>query len=454
MIETFFRPRNVAIIGASPNPEKVGNNILANLKKRFKGNLFPINPKHGNIEGIKAYSSIRDVDDKIDMAVIVIPAKAANKAVAECADAGIKNIVIISAGYRESGSEGIILENELKSIIKGKDVNVIGPNCIGLLDTNSGVDTIFSPQNRMERPKKGGISIISQSGAFGSAFIDWCSEHRIGISKFVSFGNRADIDESDLLEYFYNDKDTEQIVIYIEGPKDGRKMMETMSKVSRKKPVIVLKAGKSQNGAEAAASHTGSLAGAYEVFSAAMRQAGAIEAKNLNDLFDYTKVLSKQMPARGPRVGIITNGGGYGVLATDACIDNGMEMAELSPATVKKVKRAMPGFAPVHNPMDLIGDATKERFEAAVEACIKDKNIDIIIIFVWALSRTLDADLAESISKISEKSKKPIICGGLGSRYTNNMLMELEDAGIPTFPSPHRSMKAAKALVEYGKVKR
>ncbi|MEA3229728.1 MAG: CoA-binding protein [archaeon] len=454
MIDKFFNAKNVAIVGASANPNKLGNNILVNFKKNFKGDIYPVNLNEKNIEGLKVYRSIKDIKNGVDLAVVVVPAKIANKMVEECSECNINSIIIISAGYRESGSEGIILENKLKQIITSRGVRVIGPNCIGVLDTHNGVDTIFSPSEKMKRPREGKISIISQSGAFGAAFIDWCAEHNMGINKFASFGNRVDVDEIDLLKYYYEDKNTDLVIIYIEGPKNGRKLMELLKKTTKKKPVIVLKAGKSESGAKAAASHTGSLAGVYKIFSAAMKQAGATEARYLDELFDFTKILSKQKPAKGERVAIVTNGGGYAVLSADACIYKDMKLAEFSHKTITEIKKVMPSFAMVHNPLDLIGDATKERFETAIQCCIKDRNIDLIVVFIWALGTTLDENVTDSIIQAAKKSGKPIICGGVGSDYTKRMLLRLEDAGIPTFPTPIRAMNAAKALVNYGKIKK
>ncbi|MBW6462098.1 MAG: CoA-binding protein [DPANN group archaeon] len=454
MVDNFFRPKSVAIIGASANPKKLGNNILVNFKKRFKGKIYPVNLNEDVIEGLKAYKNVTDIKDAVDLAVVVVPANIANRVVEDCSGCGIKSIIIITAGYRESGSEGIILENRLKNIITINNLRVIGPNCIGVLDTYSGVDTIFSPFERMERPKKGKISVISQSGSFGTAFLDWCAQHKMGINKFVSFGNRVDVDECDLVDYFSKDKDTDLVVIYLEGPKNGRELMKNLKKTTKIKPIIVLKAGKSDKGAKAAASHTGTLAGSYKIFSSAMRQVGATEAKTLDELFDFTKVLSKQRAAKGNRVAIITNGGGYGVLSADACFYEGLKLAEFSHSSVETIKKVMPGFAGVHNPLDLIGDATEERFETALATLIKDTNVDIVVVFIWALGTTLDSGVVDVISKIAETSKKPIICGGLGSKYTIDMLLRLENSGIPTFSTPWRAMKAAKVLAEYGKVKK
>ncbi|MCK5451836.1 MAG: CoA-binding protein [Candidatus Aenigmarchaeota archaeon] len=454
MINKFFKPKNVAIIGASANRKKLGNNILVNFKKMFKGDIYPVNVNEKEIEGLKCYNSVKSIKEKVDLAVIVVPAKIANMVIEECGECGVRAAIIISAGYRESGSEGIILENQLKAIIKKNKVSVIGPNCIGVLDSYSGVDTIFSPYERMERPKEGSISVISQSGSFGTALIDWCSEQRLGINKFVSFGNRADVGECDLVNFFSKDSKTKLIILYLEGPKNGKELMDVLKKTTKNKPVIVLKAGKSDKGATAVASHTGSLAGSYQVFSSAMKQCGATEARTLDELFDFTKVLSKLGPARGNKVAIVTNGGGYGVLSADACMHEGLELAELSHKSVKNIKKVMPGFAGVHNPLDIIGDATEERFRIALENCVKDKNVDIVVVFIWALGTTLDSGIAETIVKIAKKSKKPFICGGIGSDYTKNVLLALETAGIPTFPTPWRAMKAAKILYNYGKIKK
>lgn len=456
LLEGFFSPKSVAVIGASAKPGKVGHCVLENFVKSFDGEIFPVNRAGGKIMGLKARKSVRDIPGRVDMAVVAVPVAAANSVVEECVEKRVKAVVIITAGYRESGPDGIKKEAELRSIIrraKGR-TRVLGPNCIGVYDSYTGVDTLFSPHERLRRAGEGSISVISQSGAFGTMVVDVAAASHIGINKFVSYGNRADVEEADLIDHLRKDRKTKLVIMYIEGPKNGRKLFNALKKTTRTKPVIVLKAGESEKGAAAAASHTGSLAGSYEVFMGAMRQAGAISVNTVGELFDHTKVLTTQPVAKGNRVGIVTNGGGFGVLSSDAAQRHGLELAGLAEKTVKAVKKVMPVFAPVRNPADIIGDATAERFEAAVNAMIDDRRVDVVTVFLWALGSTLDTSISDVIVKATERSEKPVVVGAIGSSYTQRLVHDMEKGGVPVYPTPNRVMSAVKALVEYGRVRR
>ncbi len=449
-MKEFFEPKTVAIIGASRDRTKLGNIILRNLAKSYKGKIIPVNPNADTIEGLKAAKSVKSVKEHIDLAVVVVPAKIANQTVRECVEKGIKSVIIISAGYKEVGEEGLARERELQKIIQGTKTRVIGPNCIGVFVPSTGVDTLFAAHHKLKRPSPGNIAIISQSGAFGTAILDVMEELELGVSKFVSYGNRVDVGEDELIEYLSKDDETKIISAYIEGPKDGRKLYNAIRKTTPNKPVVVLKAGKSEAGAKAAASHTGSLAGEYPVFSGAIRQAGAIEARTVREFVVYTKALSMQPPAKTKKVAIVTNGGGFGVLSADAALFHGLELGEISPTTVERIKAKLPEWATVHNPMDLLGDAGVGRFEEALEAVAQDDNIGGIIVFLWTISSTLSPEITRIITRVAEEYKKPIVAGAMGGLYTKTLMRALDLEGVPSFETPEEAVSAMRALVSYG----
>ncbi|MFH1126537.1 MAG: CoA-binding protein [archaeon] len=450
-IHKFFAPKSVAIIGASSNPKKFGHVILKNyLDMGFKGDIFPINPSGDEILGLKCYKSVLDVDGPIDSAVIVVPPKFSNEALKECVKKGIEAVIMITAGYRETGGAGITREEELKSIISGSKTRVVGPNCIGIFDAFGRIDTLFLPDYKLKRPREGNIAFISQSGAFALSLIDWAATEEIGISRFVSYGNRADIDELDLLNYLKDDNKTKAIAMYVEGVRNGRMFLETLKKVTAKKPVVILKAGKSASGTRAVQSHTGSLAGSYDVFRGAIRQGGAVEAENSEQLFDYSRVLAYQPLPKGDMIAVITNGGGFGVMCADSIERNHMHIAEFSKETVDEIKTVMPPeYSTIHNPLDLIGDADVRRYEVAINAVLKDKNVDGLIIVTLLQTASLGPEIVDVIASANERSKKPIIVSASGGEYTQLLLRSLEKDGIPAYPSPDRAVNAMKTLIEY-----
>lgn len=450
-ISKFFAPKSVAIIGASTNPKKFGHVILKNYEDMgFKGEIYPVNPKADSILGFKCYKSVLDVPKPIDSAIIVVPPKFANRALEECVKKEIEAVIMITAGYREVGGSGITREEELKQIISGTKTRVVGPNCIGIYDSFGKVDTLFLPDYKLKRPGDGNIAFISQSGAFALSILDWAATEEIGISRFVSYGNRADIDEIELLNYLKDDKKTKAIAMYVEGLKNGRKFIETLKKVTAKKPVVILKAGKSESGTRAVQSHTGSLAGSYEVFCGAIRQAGAVEAQNSEQLFDYTRVLAYQPVPKGDRIAVITNGGGFGVMCADSIERNDMHLAEFSKESVETIRTVMPReYSSIHNPLDLIGDADVNRYEIAINNVIKDKNVDGIIIVTLLQTASLGPEIVDVIVSANDRSKKPIVVSASGGEYTQLLLRSLEKDGIPAYPSPDRAVLAMKTLIKY-----
>ncbi|MFH7864962.1 MAG: CoA-binding protein, partial [Candidatus Aenigmatarchaeota archaeon] len=326
-LDKFFNPKSVAIIGASHTPGKIGYAILESMKMSFNGKIYPINPNISEIMGLKTYSSVLDIEDQIDLAIIVVKSEIVASVLEECGKKKIRNVIIISSGFSEIGNKKG--EDELLNIAKRYKIRIIGPNCIGIYKRN--LDMLFMPREKLKRPLDGYLSLITQSGAFGSAILDFCAYNGIGVSKFISIGNRIDVNEIELLEYLNKDVQTRAIGIYLESTVDGKKFIETAKTVVKNKPIVIFKAGKTKKGTEAVASHTGALAGEYSLYQAAFKQAGIIEAKNVEQLIDFTNILAKQPPLQDNKIAIITDGGGFGIAAADAAINAGLSLPEPSP---------------------------------------------------------------------------------------------------------------------------
>lgn len=452
MLDKFFNPKSVAIIGASHDEDKPGRVIFENfVNGKYDGKVYAVNKDTTPIMGNDVYQNVGDIEDKVDMAVVVTPSSTVPDILEECAKSEINNIVIVSSGFSEIGVNGKELEECCKKIISENDLNVIGPNCLGVYDSSSGVDTMFLSQDRLVRPGEGDIAFISQSGAVGSSVLDWLSEHGIGISKFVSYGNAVDINESDLFEYLLEDDDTRVIVSYLEGINcDGKDFVNIVKGVTSKKPIIMLKAGKTDKGSEAVASHTGSLAGSSRVYSAAFKQSGVLEAQNWTELFDYAKALSYQPLPKGDNLLIITDGGGFGVLATDEADRLGLKLPEPSDAMKDSLRDKMPNYVSLKNPMDLTGDATSGRYQLAIEHGLKEFD-GIVLILIFQIP-TLERDVVSKVIDISKKSKKPIICCSAGGNFSNELIDELERNGIPTYSTPEMAVKAFDIMRRYSDI--
>ncbi|MBL7169422.1 MAG: CoA-binding protein [Candidatus Aenigmarchaeota archaeon] len=452
-LETFFNPKSVAIVGASHTKGKIGYVVFTNfLSGLFNGKVYPVNKNTEPILGQKVYDSVLSIPGNVDLAVIVIPGKFVQGVLSDCVKKGVKSVIIISSGFSEMGEEGKKLEDELKKTIRATRTRVIGTNCLGVYDSSSQVDTLFLSRKRCGRPKQGNIAFISQSGAVGSTILDWLSEEDIGMSKFISYGNGMDVDESDLIEYLGNDTRTRVITAYIEGLKgSGKKFMEVCRRVSRKKPIIVLKAGKTKKGTEAVSSHTGSLAGSGRIYSAAFKQSGVIEADTWQELFDYARAFSTQPIPRGDRIVIVTDGGGFGVLATDEAERSKLKLPEPSQKLKQRIKHVMPPYAILHNPIDLTGDADAERYRVTIEECLRSNEYDGVIAITLFQVPTLEEKVVDYLIELKKKYKKPILACAAGGEYSNKLSKKLTKGGIPVYPTPERTVKVMKALVEYGK---
>lgn len=449
MMEKFFEPKTVAVIGVSHTPGKIGYVIFENFVKKFGGKVYPVNPDTTPILNHEVFPSVRKIPEAVDLAVIAVPAPIVPAVLKECVEKKIEAVIIISGGFSESGESGRKLEENCKQIVKKSRTRVIGPNCIGILDNHSNLDTLFFSEQRLNRPKEGSISFISQSGAFGSTVLDCLSEEKVGISKFISYGNAMDLNECDLLEFLGNDEKTKTITFFLEGVRDGKKFIQVAKKVSRQKPVILLKGGKTMAGTKAVASHTASLAGEYKIYASVFKQTGVIEGSNWEEVFDFAKAFSSQALPKGKRVAVITNGGGFGVLASDECEKQGLQMVEPSEVMKRNLKKVFPSYAIVHNPIDLTGDATAERYALALEECLKSKEYDGIILIVLFQIPTLEEKIIDVVAELEKKYKKPILCCAVGGRYTKRLIERMEVNGIPVYQTPERAVKSFAALARY-----
>ena len=450
IMDCFFHPRTVAVIGASREPGKIGYTIFHNLLNKFPGETFPVNPFADEILEKKCYKNISEIKTSVDLAVIAVPAKLVPGVIKECSQKKIKGAIIISAGFGEIGNKK--LEEE---IIKAKGkMRIIGPNCLGILDTSSGLDTLFLSEEKMSRPRPGNIAFITQSGAVGSVVLDVLSSEGFEISKFVSYGNGIDLNEIDFLEYLEKDVFTKVICLYIEGTKDGKKLMETAKKIVKTKPIVVLKAGRTAEGMYAASSHTGSLAGQDEVYDAAFKQSGMIRAYDIKDMFEFAGALSCQIPAKGKNVLIITNGGGFGVIATDEAVREGLNIPQFDTRTKKELAKYLPNYIKVHNPLDLGGDADSKRYASVLDIAGKAKNIDAILCILLFQTVSLEPNVVEDVINFSNKKIKPIVVCSAGGEYTHKLMLRLDEAGVPVFDSPAMAVKAVWCLAKYGEIRK
>ena len=432
-LDAIFAPKTVAVIGASEKPGSVGRNLLWNLiTNPFGGTVFPINPQHSSILGIKAYSTIFDVPEKIDLAVIATPASTVPKIIADGVDAGIKGAIIISAGFKEVGEKGLALEQEiLQQAHRGK-IKIIGPNCLGLMNPISGLNATFA--SKMALP--GTVGFISQSGALCTSVLDWSLQENVGFSAFISIGSMLDIGWGDLIYYLGDDPHTKSIVIYMESIGDARSFLSAAREVALTKPIIVIKAGRTTAAAKAAASHTGALTGNDAVLDAAFRRCGVLRVNSISDLFDMSEVLAKQPRPQGSRLTILTNAGGPGVLATDTLIENGGELAAISPEIMTSLNDILPPQWSHNNPIDILGDADPQRYKKALEIITKDPNSDGLLVILTPQAMTDPTQIAEQLKPYVQMSGKPILASWMGGADVAAGQQILNRQGIPTYAYP------------------
>ncbi|MHA1713166.1 MAG: acetate--CoA ligase family protein [Candidatus Ranarchaeia archaeon] len=444
-LKPFFNPENVAIIGASAKDGSIGNVIFSNfIRPEFKGNVYPVNPRLDMLLGYKCYHSIKDIKAKIDLAVVAVSSGHAISVMEELAEKKVKAAIIISGGFKETGPTGARLEAEIVRIAKENDIRIMGPNCVGVYDTRSFVDTIFLPKKRCARPDKGHIALLSQSGAIAAAVMDYAKFQGIGVSKIISLGNKADVDESDCLLYLKDDADTKVICCYMEGlaQGQGKRFIKVAREVTKDKPVLIIKGGRTENGTRAALSHTGSLSGHDQIYDAAFKQAGILRMPDFEELFDLSKCITMQPLPEGPRVLVLTNGGGAGVLSVDACYFNGLEVPELSSGLQKRLQSMFPPHVAVKNPVDLTGDTDSARYELALTEVLKTHEVDMSLVILMVQVPLLEMDIVDRLSSISQKSDSPIVVCTFGGAFTGRVARMIEDRGLPTIPTPERAAKA------------
>ena len=447
-LKSLFYPNSIAVIGVSREEHKIGHIIFDNVRNSgFKGPFFPVNPKANEIHGIKCFPSILDIKTEIEMAVIVVPARFVPKVMDECGKKGVKATIIISAGFKETGIEGARLEKEITNIAKSYGIRVLGPNCLGIINTDSPYNASFTTHT----PRKGNISFFSQSGALCAAILDWSIEENIGFHKFVSLGNKADLTEVDFLEDFLKDPKTKVITGYLEGVTEGERFIKIATKVSKKKPVILVKSGGTDSGAKAVSSHTGTLAGSQAAYDSAFKQSGIIQAHSVQDLFDYSIALVYQPLPLGRRAAIITNAGGAGVMTSDACDKNGIILSQFSSETIDKLKSFLPNAANIYNPVDVLGDSLADRYLRAANLLISDENVDALIAILVPAAPTQIKETALGLKELSKRTNKTIIACFMGKKHVKEGINILHDSSIPNYYFPERAVASLAAMVSYHK---
>ena len=452
MLEAFFDPKSVAVVGASTSPEKLGYAVLENLVNGGYaeiGKIFPINPKADEILGQKAYPSVLDVPENIDLAVIVIPYPYVPAVLEECGKKKISGVVVISAGFREAGMEGLERELELLEIAKKYQFRLIGPNCLGIIDTFTPINASFSAGT----PPQGPMAFMSQSGALGTAILDWAQAGRLGLAKFVSLGNKADVSEIELLEAWADDEDTKVIMMYSEGLPNGQEFIKVAREVTKKKPVVAIKSGVTKSGSRAVSSHTGSLAGSEQAYQAAFLQAGVLRANDMASMFDMALALGYQPLLKGDRIAIVTNAGGPGILATDALERSGMSLARLEVETIKSLEKRLPDAASAANPVDVLGDARGDRYRFALEIVSKDPNVDGIMVVLTPQAMTEIEDTARLVGSLSHEIDKPVLACFMGEAKVQLGIKVLREYDVPNFSFPEQAALAFRAMSQYRAIK-
>ncbi|GIW86707.1 MAG: GNAT family N-acetyltransferase [Isosphaeraceae bacterium] len=442
-LDALFAPRSVAVVGATEKAGSVGRTILWNLiRNPFGGTVYPINPKRPNVLGIRAWPSVKALPEPVDLAVIVTPAATVPGIVAECVEAGVRGAVVISAGFKETGPEGAELERQVLAEARRGSMRIIGPNCLGVMNPINGLNATFAAA--MARP--GNVGMVSQSGALLTAILDWSFEENVGFSRFVSLGSMLDVGWGDMIDYLGDDPETKSIVLYMETIGDARSFMSAAREVALTKPIIVIKAGRTEQAAKAAASHTGSLAGSDEVLDAAFRRCGVLRVEKISDLFYLAEVLAKQPRPKGPRLTIVTNAGGPGVLATDALIASGGQLAELGEATIEELNGFLPASWSHGNPVDVLGDADPARYARAVEVVARDTSSDGMLVILTPQAMTDPTQTAEVLKPLARQTQKPLLASWMGGADVAAGEAILNRAGVPTYRFPDEAAQIFAAM--------
>ncbi|MHA2249361.1 MAG: acetate--CoA ligase family protein [Candidatus Kariarchaeaceae archaeon] len=459
-VQSFFEAKSYALVGATGNKSKLGWHIVDNFLTKFDGKSYFVNPKGGEIEGHPVYKSVQDIPDPVDAAVIAIPSRFVQQVVEDCVAKGVKAIIVESGGFAEISVEGRIMQEKLVQTIQGTQSRIIGPNCIGVLSPNNGIDTFFIPSGRVSRPDHGPISFFTQSGALGSAILTAFSKEADGrwFSRFASYGNACDVNESDLLEYFGQDSETKIIMAHLEGFRDGPRFLELAREITKVKPVIVLKTNRTSLGATASASHSASVASNDEVVSALLKQHGVIRVNEFEELIRVARALRNQPIPQGPRIGIVTDGGGFAVSASDAVEQEGLKMGKLDQKTTDTLHAKFPPWYISNNPCDLTGTVTAEEFVFAFEQFCFDPNIDIVMPIIIPSAPQFDVNefmtglthfVTQVKPKYPESARKAIFAVSLGGEESQIINAKLDKLDIPVYITPNKAMTILKYLVEY-----
>lgn len=446
-LESFFNPQSIAIVGASRQKSKVGYEILANIiKAGYKGGIFPVNPNTDTIEGLKCYPDLESIPDTPDLVIIIVPAKIVPPVMQQCAKVGVKSVIIITAGFREVGEEGRALEKQVVQTAKQAGIRIIGPNCLGLIVPANKLNASFGG----DLPAAGAIAYLSQSGALLAAILDTANAAGIGFSKLVSIGNKADVDELDIIKALAADKDTKVIAGYLESIADGDEFVRQAERISHTKPIILIKSGGTQAGAKAASSHTGSLAGSETAYESAFERAGIIRCDSIRQQFDYAQAFANQPLPAGPGVAVITNAGGPGIMAADAIEREGLSFARLAGETEEKLVSRLPAAANCHNPIDILGDALADRYEFALDVVLDDPNVDVVLVLLTPQAMTEPARTAEVVVKTARsKRRKPVLACFLGAAKVKEGVEILRRGRIPPYDTTQGAVATIKVMVDY-----
>jgi acetyl coenzyme A synthetase (ADP forming)-like protein len=442
----FFTPRSLAVIGASSSPKKIGHVLVKNiLDSGYEGKVYPVNPREGEVLSLPCYKRVTDIQEAVDMALLVVTRQRVLAVINDCVEKGIKRVVIISAGFKEMGEQGHKLEKELLKIARQHGVRVLGPNCLGFINNSLPLNATFASGII----SGGNIALVAQSGAMRQSFWDWSQESGVGLSKFVSLGNEADITETDVIEMLKGDDQTKVITAYLEGIADGDRFRNVASSLTMVKPLVVVKAGSTRGGSRATISHTGSIAGADEIYDAVLKQTGVIRAQSVEQLFDFALGLSCQPLLRGGRLAVVTNAGGPGVIASDAIQRSGLELAHLTENTISLLRGELPLFASLTNPVDLTGAASADNYEKVLRTVLADPNVDGALVILCPQGPINVAKSADAVVRASLGCGKPVFANFMGARDYQQELASLRMNGIPNYPSPERAVDGFKAMNQY-----
>lgn len=447
MLEAIFAPESVAVIGASPETNRLGHQVLKNIiQNGYQGRIYAIHPSATQVLDVPAYPSVLDVPDSIDLAVIVIPAHHVLGAVEQCGQKGVRGLIVITAGFKEVGGEGKILERQLVEIVRRYGMRMIGPNCLGIIDTVSKLNASFAAL----MPNDGEIAFMSQSGALCTAILDWSKARGVGFSHFVSLGNKADVSEVSLLQEWGDDPHSKVILAYLEGINDGPAFVSVAREVTRKTPVVAIKSGATVAGSRAVSSHTGSLTGSESAYEAAFEQSGILRARTMEELFDVALAFSRQPPIQGNRVAIVTNAGGPGIIATDAIERTGvLSMASFTAETIAELQRSLPPTANFYNPIDVIGDARSDRYRVAIDAALRDPGVDAVLVLFTPQATSETEKTAQTVIDLAKMYPKPVLTSFMGAVSLRKAIAMFNEGRIPTYPFPERAVAALAGMARH-----